>query len=210
MLSMLGNLFGELLAPSRCAACDEPVAPRVPFCGACACSLIVDRRSSARGVDVSAFEYGGAIARAIVRFKYGRDPSLSRPLGALACTALSRLRVDVDCVTHVPLHASRLADRGFDQGALLGAHVARALGVPMRYATLRRTRDTRQQASLGRADRLMNVHGAFECTDGTIDGRRVLVVDDVRTTGATLAACVTALRQAGASATATLVLARDV
>jgi ComF family protein len=210
MLTLLGNLFGELLAPSRCAACDAPVPPRAPFCDACVCSLLPDTRSSARGTDVAAFEYGGAIARAIVRFKYAREPALARPLGALACTALSRLRVDVDCVTHVPLHAARLVDRGFDQAALLGVSVARALGVPMLYGALRRHRDTRQQASLGRAERLVNVSGAFEASVADVRGLRVLLVDDVRTTGATLAACATALREGGALETATLVVARDV
>jgi ComF family protein len=207
MLTLLGNLLGELIAPSRCAACDAPVEPRAPFCDACVCSLLPE---SARGSDVAAFEYGGAIARAIVRFKYAREPALSRPLGALACTALSRLALDVDCVTHVPLHPLRLVDRGFDQAALVGACVARALGVPMLYGAITRHRHTPQQASLGRAERLVNVRGAFEASSDSVRDRRVLVVDDVRTTGATLAACAAALREVGARDTASLVIARDV
>jgi ComF family protein len=220
MLSLITNMLGEIIAPSRCSACDEPVAPRVAFCAACAPSVTVDRAT--RGLDVAAFEYGGALARAITRFKYGGDITLGPILGGLACAGIPRLSSSIDVVTHVPLHPRRLVSRGFDQSALLAASIAKSLRVPFFPGLIRRTRDTRHQASLGRAERMTNVVNAF-AVDGAPTqrshearlptrflGTSVLLIDDVRTTGATLDACRAVLVAAGAAHVSTLVLARDV
>jgi ComF family protein len=156
---------------------------------------------------VAAFEYGGALATAITRLKYS-DRADVAPRLARAMLGHARRVGPVDLVVPVPLHPRRLADRGYNQAALLAVTVARALGAPLVTQALRRIRDTPNQASQGRAPRLANVRGAFLAVPSLIRGRRVLLVDDVRTTGATLSACREGLQAAGARHVSALVLAR--
>jgi len=199
-------MIGELVAPSRCASCEEHVGARVLFCGGC--GLSVERAGEQPAGQHSLFAYGGAVATAIVRMKYaGRSDLATRFADVLADAALP-LRDDVDVVVPVPLHVRRLAERGFDQAALLAGPVARRIGVRHLPRALLRTRETPRQASLDRTARAVNVEAAFRCASPrSIEGRRVLLVDDVRTTGATLSSCAEALRGAGASSVVSLVLA---
>jgi ComF family protein len=211
-LSTLFRLLFELalafVAPPRCAACGGGVPLRQIFCSGCARTLVT--RAPPRGQAFSSvFVYGGAVARAVVRLKYDPRPDLGAPLGDLLRRGLPLLSGwTPDVVVPVPLHTSRLAERGFNQAALLAAPVARELGVPLAARALVRTRDTPQQATLDRKSRLRNVRRAFAARDArTVAGKRILLVDDVRTTGATLLACEHALRAAGASDVRSLVLA---
>jgi ComF family protein len=191
------DLVAYVLSPPRCAACDREAPFRTVFCAPCASTLV--RHPSSEGV----FEYGGAIARAIHRFKYRDRPDLGRPLGeALARIALP----DVDGIVPVPLHPKRLAERGYNQAALLARPLARVMGVPVRADILSRTRDTPRQAELDRTSRQQSIRGAFHATPDA-RGKRWLLVDDVRTTGATLRTCAHALRDAGAQKIAHVVLA---
>jgi ComF family protein len=206
------HLLGELVAPTRCAACDELVAPRVLFCAACAPSVM--SASAQSTAEAAVFEYGGAVATAIVRFKYaGRSDLAARFAEVMAAWSddTSSTRADdgdVDLVVPVPLHPQRLVERGFDQAALLAIPVARHRGVRCAPRALVRTRPTPPQASLDRAARAGNVADAFACPrPEKVRGRRILLVDDVRTTGATLASCIDVLRLAGARDVRTLVLA---
>jgi ComF family protein len=208
------HLLGELVAPSRCAACDELVAPRLLFCSACAPSVM--SAGAQPSAQAAVFEYGGAVATAIVRFKYaGRSDLAARfaeVMAAAGCCDDGRGTRgeggDVDLVVPVPLHPQRLAERGFDQAALLALPVARLRGIRCVPRALVRTRPTPPQASLDRAARSANVADAFLCPrPEKVRGRSVLLVDDVRTTGATLASCIDALRRAGAREVRTLVLA---
>jgi ComF family protein len=161
--------------------------------------------------NIAAFSYGGAIARAITRLKYERRPDLARPLGDLLWRAVGpharALRGAL--VVPVPLHGKRLAERGFNQSALLAHRLAARLGSPWAPLALGRVRDTPRQATLDRSERSRNVRGAFRARAAiSREPRLVLLVDDVTTTGATLAACAHALRDAGAASVATAVLAR--
>ncbi len=189
----------DLLAPPRCAACDATLdAGAAGFCDACAPLLDPDPTG------LGALIYGGPVADAVRRFKYGPRPELARPLGARLAQAALAHAGQVDAVVPVPLHPRRLAARGFNQASLLARPVARALGVPLSFA-LRRLRHTPSQASLEVTRRLDNVRGAFRARPA---GGRVLLIDDVRTTGATLAECASALAAAGAREVRPLVLAR--
>ena len=175
---------------------------RQVFCAPCARTLEASRSPDA------VFVYGGALAAALTSFKYASRPDLARSLGHLLVRATSRFAGRVDLVAPVPLHASRLADRGYNQSALLARPLAAALGVPFAARLIERTRPTPRQAELDRAARRENVLGAFRVrTPDQARGRRVLVVDDVKTTGATLGACATALDEAGAAKVLTIVLA---
>ncbi|MDB5212146.1 MAG: Competence protein phosphoribosyltransferase domain protein [Myxococcaceae bacterium] len=197
------HLVGELVAPTRCAACEELVAPRLLFCAACAPSVMSAGMQPV--AQHAVFEYGGAVATAIVRFKYaGRSDLSARFADVMAAHDVA----GVDLVVPVPLHPQRLVERGFDQAALLAMPVARRRGIRCAPRALIRTRPTPPQASLDRAARSANVADAFECVmPSSVRGRSVLLVDDVRTTGATLGACMSELRRAGAREVRTLVLA---
>ncbi|HEX8791626.1 MAG TPA: ComF family protein [Polyangiaceae bacterium] len=209
LASVALDLVAAFLAPPRCAACDGPVPRIAVFCAACAST--VQRAEDTGDPDaIAAFVYGGAIADAITRFKYGARPDLARPLSHLLWRAVAghAPRLSKSVVVPVPLHPSRLAERGFNQSALLARPLARRLGAPFLPLALARMRDTPRQASLGRQDRLGNVGGAFAARQPErMRGRPVLLVDDVRTTGATLAACARAALESGAGPVVTAVLA---
>lgn len=207
MLSIFFALAGGLLAPERCAACDEHVRAGRVFCSDCAATTlsVASQDESCAG----AFLYGGAIARSITRFKYEGRSDLARPLSALLRRVAPLVReARIEVVIPVPLHPLRLAERGYNQAALLAGPLAQDLGASFAPLGLRRTRDTAQQATLARAERLTNVEGVFAVRDRrAIEGRRVLLVDDVRTTGATLRECKRVIATSGARHVAAVVLA---
>ncbi|MEW6034100.1 MAG: phosphoribosyltransferase family protein [Chloroflexota bacterium] len=110
----------------------------------------------------------------------------------------------------VPLHPRRLRERGYNQSSLLARGLGQATGLPVDKGTLLRLRDTPPQARTASAEeRLQNVVGAFSCRDRLLQGKRVLLIDDVCTSGATLDACATALKRMGASSVWGLTLARE-
>ncbi len=205
------DVIGELIAPVRCAACDGAVRRQSLFCAACACTVERAAHGSegVPGSCIAAFEYGGALATAIGRLKYDGHADLGPRLGrSMVPTALA-LDGAVDLVVPVPLHPRRLAERGYNQAALLAAPIARRLGATLRPRALARMRDTPQQVSMDRQSRLRNVEGAFIVREpARVRGARVLLVDDVRTTGATIDGCARALQEAGARRVFHLVLAR--
>jgi ComF family protein len=206
--AILLDLIGSVLAPSRCAACDVGVRRLAAFCPVCASTA---ERASTDADALAAFVYGGSVARAIVRLKYEGRPDLARPLGDLLWSAVaphaSELRTWV--IVPVPLHPGRLAERGYNQAALLASRMAWRLGAPVRAMALARLQDTPRQATLERAARITNVARAFRVRQPrAIAGRSVLLVDDVRTTGSTLRACAAELTAAGATRVRTAVLAQ--
>jgi ComF family protein len=159
-----------------------------------ACDPVVHGRLHAAGT------YGGPLRSAIHRFKYGGERALAAELGALVA---ARLAADLatghilDVVVPAVSGVERTRDRGYDQAVLLAAEVAARSGLPLRQS-LRRVRLTRPQVELDRQARLVNVRGAFSAEPGSLAGLRVALVDDVATTGATIAAAGAALRAAGA------------
>jgi len=165
--------------------------------------------------------YRDGMRTAIHALKYDRRPAVARPLALLLAEVggrlLSRLgapragvpRELVDAVIPIPLHRARLAERGFNQAELLAAPCARRWELPLLTRALVRAHSTRPQTELDPAARRVNVAGAFTVTrPREVAGRRLLVVDDVLTTGATVAAAARALRDAGAAVVGVLVLAR--
>ncbi|WP_235879813.1 ComF family protein [Polyangium aurulentum] len=160
------------------------------------------------GAAVAFAVFGGAVAAALKRFKYEDRPDLGRPLGELMRRAARDEGIAADVVVPVPLHPRRLVERGYNQAALLAGAVAAELNARLGARVLGRRRSTAQQARLGREERLTNVAGAFEVRDArAVRGKRVVLVDDVATTGATLGACKDALIEAGAIEVTALVLA---
>jgi len=211
ILRVLVEVIGELLAPARCASCDEPIRARIVFCPACAATVLLVRHEAPLQMrsraDVVAALYGGAVANALKRLKFGARADLARPMGELLRAALRDASLRADVVVPVPLHPHRLVARGYNQAALLADVVAADLGLPLDVRALARVRDTRRQAQLPRAERGQNVAGAFRARRRRVVSKRVVVVDDVVTTGATLRACVDALLAAGAASVATVAVA---
>jgi ComF family protein len=193
------------LAPARCAACDARVKILAAFCPSCAATT-----EAAPAGTPAALLYAGAASQAIVALKYGSRPDLARPLGDLLWRSIEpRARSWRGAVVvPVPLHPTRLADRGFNQSALLAARVVRHLDGRFAPRGLVRTRETPQQTTLDRHARAANVAGAFRVRDAAaVRGRAVLLIDDVATTGATLDACAAALVEGGAASVARAVVA---
>ncbi|MDP3047206.1 MAG: ComF family protein, partial [Chloroflexota bacterium] len=133
----------------------------------------------------------GPLRKAILGFKYGRQRDLAPVLASLLADYLILNPLPADLLVPVPLHPNRQRQRGYNQSILLARALAGALphaGLAVNEATLRRIRATASQTKLDRHQRKQNVAGAFACTDGTLARQRVLLIDDVCTTGATLEA----------------------
>lgn len=145
------------------------------------------------------------------QYKYNRDVWLARPLGALLVERSPLAAGTYDVMMPVPLHVQRLRWRGFNQAHFLARPLARAAGVALDPYSLQRVRPTRPQVELDEKERRRNVAGAFRVTrPQQIEGRRILLVDDVYTTGATVDECSRVLLRAGAKGVDVLVLARAV
>jgi ComF family protein len=155
--------------------------------------------------------YTGTVRAALHILKYGGERRLADPLGAALAARWRSAGAAGTVLVPVPVHAARLRARGYDQALLLALSAGRSLGIPVARA-LRRTRSTRAQYQLGKAGRAENVGGMFEVVPDLVEvvsGRWVVVVDDILTTGATLAACAHALSGSGAAAVAGLTVARE-
>ena len=148
--------------------------------------------------------------QAIHQFKYGNRPSLAASLASLMADYWAASPLPADLIVAVPLHVARQRERGYNQAHLLARALGQMVGLPLATNTLRRTRRTQVQVGLDALERQVNVRDAFACqvpvrgeVSGqyrtTVEGRQILLVDDVCTTGATLEACTMALREAGAA-----------
>ncbi|HET7376068.1 MAG TPA: ComF family protein [Anaerolineae bacterium] len=133
---------------------------------------------------------------------------MAKPFGDLLARYWIENRFEADWIVPVPLHSARQRDRGYNQAALLAQRLSEQSHRPVIEQGLKRTRATAVQMELKAAERRKNVAGAFECRAAQIKDKRVAVIDDVCTTGATLEACAEALYQAGAASVFALTLAR--
>ncbi len=199
------------LRPPLCLVCGAPLgaADEDERCGHChaappafdSARAITRYRSGADG--------SSTVATLLRRHKYGLDQSLGRALAEYLDAAPALDAEAYDVVIPVPLHRSRLRWRGFNQAALLGAALARRLNCSLDVASLARVRSTPPQTARDRAQRTRNVRDAFAVRrPSRVAGRRVLLVDDVMTTGATADECARVLRAAGARRIDVLTLAR--
>lgn len=201
----------KLLFPERCAGCRQLGDL---FCRMCRTALVPypgdDRRAppaSLRSVHI-AFLFQSPLREAIHQLKYRRVQRVAQPLGALLAEHVTGRLLETNAVLAIPLHAARMAERGFNQAEALAREVACSLRQPLITNQLIRTRATEPQAHLDARARAENMRDAFSW-QGAPPPRRVLLVDDVYTTGATMAACAEALRAAGAEAVDGLALARS-
>ena len=192
-----------------CPCCGRPFASPVALtfspghrCQSC--------RESPPAFDcvLSPYAFEGTLARAICLFKYRKCVALARPLAELMLVCKDKLPA-VDLVLPVPLHPKRLRAREFNQSLLLADQIATRLGLPLSLHHLRRIRATPPQTELRRSARAENVKRAFAPYQANaLKDQRVLLIDDVLTTGATVNECAKALRQSGAKAVVVWTLAR--
>lgn len=206
--------------PGRCVGCGREGAV---LCEACAPALDA-RLAATAGLPIGlpgdlpapllqlewCAPFRGVIRDALHGIKYGGERRLARPLGAAIGRRWARVGVGAELVTHVPVHADRARTRGYDQAELIAREAALALDLPF-VPLLIRARATIAQFDLDHDRRATNVTGAFALRPATTPpaGHWILLVDDVTTTGATLAACAQTLVEAGALGVSAITIARE-
>lgn len=192
-------------APARCPVCAVAHRTPIPSLHHCEDGL----RQPPPFARVHAVgPYAGTLQEAVQRFKYRGQLPLERPLGALLADAVQAAGGSLpDLVVPVPMHGSRLRERGYNQALQLSRQLGRHLCRPVAPALLRRQRATAAQQGLDAVARCSNLKGAFAVA-GPLGGRRLLLVDDVMTTGATGRECAAVLRKAGAVSVEVAVIGR--
>lgn len=217
----------DLALPAECAGCDREGAA---LCEECEPALNL-RALRPPGVPIGmpgetpvplaqvewCSGFNGVARRALHNLKYKGDRRLAVPLGRAVARRWAHAGAGGDVLVPVPASADRVRDRGYDQAALIARVAGASLGLPVRTDLLERTRRTMAQFDLDRASRSHNVRGAFRVPPGTSMPRGtgpggrpwIVLVDDVLTTGSTLAACAQVLLDAGAVAVSAVTVARE-
>ncbi|MCX7912834.1 MAG: ComF family protein [Dehalococcoidales bacterium] len=215
----LGRVALDLLFPQWCLGCGregslicEACRRALPFisspvCGRCGrplgggdCSACQDMPGEIDGIRAP-FVFDGIVRRAVHELKYRNLRALAPVLAGFLADCLCRYTLGGDVIVPMPLHPRRLRERGYNQAELLAGELGRLAGLPVDRKALRRIRHAPTQVnSAGLRERLENVRGAFSCWHGGLAGKRVILVDDVVTSGATMNAAAGALKEAGAVA----------
>lgn len=206
---------GDFICPACRRALPRITPPLCPLCGrhqinANLCPACVGWETAIDGIRAP-FKFEGAIRQAIHGLKYNNLRALAPLLGGWLDDYLRANPLPAEVLVPVPLHPKRLRERGYNQSRLLAREMAKLSGLPLADDCLVRRRQTDPQARTTSAEqRRDNVAGAFSCRDRRLEDKRVLLIDDVSTSGATLDACARALKEAGASSVWGLVLATEV
>ena len=191
----------QVVKPPFCPVCGQPAASGM-VCQRCAVSP--PRFAQLRSWAV----FGGVLRSAILRLKYRHDVALGDVFSRFLVRCFMRQGWNVDCVIPVPLGLDRIAERGYNQASLLARPFAYELGLDYLPRAVKRVRETRSQVGLSIQERHDNVSDAFLARQSVVSGRRILLIDDVTTTGSTLNSCAGALLNAGAIQVFGLTLAR--
>lgn len=229
----------DLILPPACMACARPLAAGGALCSRCWSAIrwierpFCERLAIPFGHDIgpgalsaeaianpppfdrlrAVCVYGEEAGHIVQALKYNDRTELARPLARMMARALGPIADEVDVVLPVPLHWRRLWSRRYNQSALIAEALAGEIGRPFAPALVVRVRSTRRQVGLKAVERAKNVEGAFRVPAEArphLAGRRVLLVDDVYTTGATVKAATRALKRGGAAAVEIAVFARVV
>jgi ComF family protein len=209
--NMLQRLL-DFIFPPHCGGCKKSGSV---LCSSCISQFIPQHgryhRAGLTGL-YWAYAYEAPLKTCIHSLKYHGNIRIALPLGLLLAKAYRANNIRADLIIPVPLYADRLKERGYNQAHLLAQTCAQAVGVPLNTSILQKRRETQVQAQLHRHERYSNVAGAFYCQSPiatkSLENRRIVIIDDVSTTGATLEACAAPLFAAGASEVWGLVLAQ--
>ncbi len=208
----------DLLFPPQCGGCRLPgfrwcpdcaahvQHPAQPLCDVCGTQLDTPAKLCRECAAIrpafrqlrswSVFE--GPVRNAIHRLKYRRDIGLGEALAPQVAESVAALGWPMNMVVPVPLGRKRLEERGYNQVSLIARPLSMSMRIAYSPAALVRQQETRSQVGLSQAERRQNVRGAFQANKARVDGRIVLLMDDVATTGSTLSSCAEALYAAGA------------
>ncbi len=229
-VTKLGGIALNLLFPQWCIGCGkegilicsscQSSLPRVmpPLCPKCGrpqpsgilCPSCVSWRAEIDGIRAP-FRFDGVMRQAIYQLKYRNLRTLAAPLARLLNDYLVTSPVPGEVLVPVPLHQKRLRERGYNQSSLLARELSKLINLPVIDDCLLRQRHALPQARTPTVEeRQSNVANAFTCRDDRLRDKRVLLFDDVATSGATLGACATALKAAGATSVWGLALAREI
>ena len=202
----MSNLL-KLLFPPKCMLCGKVLGEEEEICALCRQKVLLN--TAPPRVEKGAFFdkaaaglwYEGDVRKAVHGLKYREKQSYARPLArVMAYACVHKLEEEVDLITFVPTNPSTLRTRGYNQAELLARELAVMLEKPC-LPTLEKTRETRAMHGLRPEERRANVLGAYRlcCPAESVAGKRVLVADDILTTGSTLSECARVLKTAGAA-----------
>ena len=204
----------NLINDGFCTVCGIPFISKASFSHVCgACIKKKPKFTSARSIGI----YEGVLMDAVHKLKYNGKTSLAKPLGMIMAEKLSlafcrekhAFHPLASLIVPIPLHKKRLKERGFNQSLLLAREIAKRHNIKMDYLNFKRVRWTEPQINLKGDERLKNVRGAFLVKDAQVFKKmRILLIDDVYTTGATVMECSKVLKKAGAKDVYVLTLAR--
>jgi Predicted amidophosphoribosyltransferases len=199
--------LGELkwIGAGACRGCGYPAGPHAEL--GKSCRHCHGRNTSLTGV-LAAVRYAKGARSLVTALKFHGETELAAPMAEIMALRAQEFPLSrLDLVLPIPLHPSRERARGFNQAELLAARIASRLSIRLETAAVKKTRHTTPQSALTRLERIENAKGNFR-TDADLTGKSILLVDDVVTTGATLAECAHALRGAGAKHVYALAFAR--
>jgi len=192
----------NIIRGNRCQICGEPLTGSKSICHAC--HFLPPAYTAMRNFAT----YEGVVRECIHALKYENNQGLGEFFVDWLVKIVLEERWLIDVVMPVPLSSIRMRERGYNQSALIARPLATRLAVHYNPFGLQRIRDTQSQVGLSGEERRQNVLEAFEAVPAIVDGMKVLLVDDVMTTGATMSACANALNLAGAKAVYCLTIAR--
>jgi len=220
----------DLLLPKRCLGCGKEgayiclscmrklpgiVPPVCPLCGlpqisSSLCPSCTRNRPEIDGIR-SPLRFEGLVRQAVYQFKYNNLRDIASTLAEMMAEYLDKNQVPDEVLVPVPLHKKRLRQRGYNQSLLLAKELSKITGIPLAADCIQKVRPTPPQAdTAGLKQRLENVGGAFAASPTGFKRQSIILIDDVATSGATLNACATAFKKAGASAVWGLTIAREV
>ncbi len=234
---MLGTLIQkfsqslDLLFPPRCVHCRaenswlcQTCFENIPFittaiCQRCGTPMTTAPAASCKqcqnnplqyidGVRVASYFEDNPMRSAIHALKYRNHKAVANILGEILAKVYRQQHLVAEVIVPVPLHRARLKERGYNQSELLARQLGRLLNIPVNTVTLQRIRQTKSQMKLGADERHKNVADAFACNDKKLQNQRVLLIDDVCTTGSTLDFCAEALKKGGVASVWGITLAK--
>lgn len=179
-----------------CAVCGKDINTKSMLCHNCNREFESLLYMKTQHDTLCLYQYDGVVRDIIHKLKYDNRADLAKLLGGRIYKCILDKEIEVDIITWVPIHSKRLKTRGYDQARLMAEDVASRLNLSC-AKLVDRTRETKPQYNLGKEERIENISGAFEFCGENIAGKRIILIDDICTTGTTMSECVKLIENAG-------------